>query len=187
MENIEELFKIAEELSGYESIKLNNIPDIDLYMDQVTSFMDSKLSSFKRNDKDGILTKTMINNYVKSGVVPSPIKKKYNIEHMILFIWIYHFKQVLPISDIGKLFNIFNQKQSKDDRDFDIKNLYEEFLKIQNEVSEEFYDEFSSKISNINEENSDTNKLFITVMRLIMTANIQKRMAEEIIDKYFND
>ena len=68
-------------------IEPSDIPNIDLYMDQVTTFMETKLSGYKRNDKDKILTKTMINNYTKNELLPPPEKKRYSKEHIILLIY----------------------------------------------------------------------------------------------------
>ena len=72
-----------------------DIPSIDLYMDQVTTFMDRHLSGNKRFDDDKILTKTMINNYSKNNLLPPPVKKKYSREHIILLILIYYYKNIL--------------------------------------------------------------------------------------------
>ena len=55
----------------------DDIPNIDLYMDQVTTFMEKELASSKRHEDDKILTKTMINNYAKNNLLPPPVKKKY--------------------------------------------------------------------------------------------------------------
>ena len=75
---------ILESISRIDYIKPEDLPDIPLYMDQVTTFMETKLKSSKRNEEDKILTKTMINNYAKNGLLPSPEKKKYSKEHLLL-------------------------------------------------------------------------------------------------------
>ena len=87
----EDLLKgILASLGRIKHISLEDIPNIDLYMDQVTTFMDSKLKNTTRYpSEDKILTKTMINNYAKNDLLPPPVKKKYSKEHMILLIMIY--------------------------------------------------------------------------------------------------
>ncbi|MDD6331232.1 MAG: DUF1836 domain-containing protein [Clostridium sp.] len=80
-----------------------DIPAIELYMDQVTTFMDKHLSNNKRSPEDKILTKTMINNYTKNHLLPPPEKKKYSKEHIILLIYTYYLKNFLSIGDIQKL------------------------------------------------------------------------------------
>ena len=72
------LESILESLSKIDYIHSTDIPNIDLYMDQVTTFMDNRLSSTKRYEEDKILTKTMINNYSKNNLLPPPNKKKYS-------------------------------------------------------------------------------------------------------------
>lgn len=83
---------------GY--INPEDIPSIELYMDQVTTFMDRYLSKNKRTEEDKTLTKTMINNYTKNELLPPPNKKRYSKEHIILLIYIYYFKNVVTINDI---------------------------------------------------------------------------------------
>ena len=99
--NAEDLLRsVLESFDRIDYIKPDEIPDIDLYMDQVTTFMDTHLSASKRYPDDKILTKTMINNYTKAGLMPPPEKKKYSKEHMLMLIFIYYFKNILSISDL---------------------------------------------------------------------------------------
>ena len=94
------LNSILESLSRVDYIRPGEIPNIDLYMDQVTTFMDKELSSTRRYADDKILTKTMINNYAKNNLLPPPVKKKYSREHVLFLIFIYYFKNILSIKDI---------------------------------------------------------------------------------------
>ena len=89
-----------------DHIRPSEIPNIDLYMDQVTSFMDEQLSSSKRYDDDKILTKTMINNYVKHKLVKAPIKKKYEREQIAYFTLICLLKSVFSLDEISKLIQL---------------------------------------------------------------------------------
>ncbi len=94
-----------------------DIPDIELYMDQITTFMDQQLGGNKRSEEDKVLTKTMINNYTKNDILPPPVKKKYSKNHIILLIYIYYLKNFLPINEIKTLFapmiqDSFNLKDS---------------------------------------------------------------------------
>lgn len=97
MQELKEQINIWLDL-GY--IAPEDIPSIELYMEQVTTFMDRYLSKNKRTDEDKTLTKTMINNYTKNDLLPPPNKKRYSKEHIILLIYIYYFKNVVTISDI---------------------------------------------------------------------------------------
>ena len=78
------LNSILSSISRIDYIKPEEIPGIDLYMDQVTTFMEEHLRSSKRHSEDKILTKTMINNYAKNDLLPPPVKKKYSKEHMLM-------------------------------------------------------------------------------------------------------
>lgn len=100
---------------GY--IAPEDIPSIELYMDQVTTFMDRYLSKNKRTEEDKTLTKTMINNYTKNDLLPPSNKKRYSKEHIILLIYIYYFKNVVTINDIQVVLkplieNYYDNKQA---------------------------------------------------------------------------
>ena len=88
------LNSILESISRISYIKPEEIPEIDLYMDQVTTFMESHLSSSRRHEGDKILTKTMINNYAKNNLLPPPVKKKYSKEHLLMLTFIYYLKNI---------------------------------------------------------------------------------------------
>ncbi len=94
---------ILASLSRVDFIKAEDIPNIDLYMDQVTTFMEQQLNKSRRYPDDKIMTKTMINNYAKNKLIPPPAGKKYTKQHILLLAFIYYFKNLLSISDIDKL------------------------------------------------------------------------------------
>ena len=85
-------------------------PDIELYMDQVTSFIDGQLAGSKRNEDDKLLTKTMINNYTKNDLLPPPVKKKYSKEHLLSLIFIYYLKNIVSINDIHTILEPITEK-----------------------------------------------------------------------------
>ena len=84
----------------------NELPEIDLYLDQVVNYLEKYLEPYNVNKDDKIITKTMINNYVKLGIIPAPEKKKYSRSHVAYLIVICVLKQVYSISDIGKLISL---------------------------------------------------------------------------------
>lgn len=101
--SFEEIKKEIRNAIQMDYIEPADIPAIELYMDQVTTFMDKHLSNNKRLPEDKILTKTMINNYTKNHLLPPPEKKKYSKEHIILLIYTYYLKNFLSIGDIQTL------------------------------------------------------------------------------------
>ena len=125
------LNSILKSLDRIEYIKLEDIPNIDLYMDQVTTFMEEHLRSTVRYPgEDKILTKTMINNYAKNNLLPPPVKKKYSKEHVLLLIFIYYYKGILTINDIQALLNpltdLFFQKEG-----FNLGDIYSEVFGLE--------------------------------------------------------
>jgi hypothetical protein len=187
--NIDEksLKKLLEETCSFEQLEFSGIPDIDLYMDQVTTFIDEKFSYLKRSKEDNSLTKTMINNYTKAGILMPPKKKKYSRQHMILIILTYYLKQILSINDIEMLFSPIVEDINKcENSKINLKDIYEEFLNLEKKEVQNFKVNFEKELSlgDENEKDGDISKLIKTVIMLVVKANIQKRMAEKIIDEF---
>ena len=91
-------------LGGFKVTTVEDIPKIDLYMDQVLTFLGERLRrTARKSDADKLLTKTMINNYVKNKVMIPPVKKKYSRDHILLLLVIYYMKSFLAIDDIRKI------------------------------------------------------------------------------------
>ena len=123
---------ILDSLSRIDYIKTADIPNIDLYMDQVTTFMESKLRPSTRNPQDDkILTKTMINNYTKNDLLPPPVKKKYSKEHVLLLIFIYYFKGVLSINDIQALLQPLTTKYFQGGSALSLEDIYNEVFSLE--------------------------------------------------------
>ena len=101
--NEERLQDLMAYLDSVTRINPSDIPNIDLYMDQVTTYLNDKFANTKRHEDDKLMTKTMINNYVKSRLLPSPEKKKYTKDHMMVLIMMYFFKNIISINDVNKL------------------------------------------------------------------------------------
>ena len=114
------LNSILGELSSLSYVHPGDVPNIDLYMDQVTTFMDEQLASTKRYPDDKILTKTMINNYTKNNLLPPPVKKKYSREHLLLLVFIYYFKNILSIKDIETILAPLTEKYFPDGSSFEL-------------------------------------------------------------------
>ena len=100
-----------EIISSFEYVDVSEIPNIELYMDQVLTFMDRHLAPYARDpENDKILTKTMINNYTKNHLLAPPVRKKYDIDHMLMLLIIYYMKSFLSISDIGEILKPVREK-----------------------------------------------------------------------------
>lgn len=184
---IDELWKV---LDNYKYIKVEDIPNIDLYMDQVTTFMDKRLRCATRNPgEDKVLTKTMINNYAKNNLLPSPEKKKYSKEHMLLLIFIFYFKNILSISDIQTLLQPMTEKYFKDDESFNLRDIYTEVFSlskpeiesIRKDVKEK-YDMAGNTFKDVPKEDREFLQQFSLICLLACDVFIKKAMIESMID-----
>ena len=131
--NHERLREIFARLDSLDYVKPEQIPDIDLYMDQVTTFMDEHLQKSKRYEQDKVLTKTMINNYAKNNLLPPPVKKKYSKEHMLLLIYIYYFKNMLAFNDIEALFRPITEDHFMDASGLSLQDIYRQIFSLETE------------------------------------------------------
>ena len=120
------LNSILASIERIDYVKSADIPNIDLYMDQVTTFMEEALGSSKRYPDDKILTKTMINNYAKNDLLPPPTKKKYSKEHLMVLTFIYYFKGILSIKDIETLLTPITERYFHTENELDITRIYDE-------------------------------------------------------------
>ena len=118
---IEEVFKRYTDGSY---IKASMLPDLDLYVDQITTFLTRHLAKTIRFEDDKIMTKTMINNYTKNHLLPPPDKKKYSRDHILLMIFIYYFKNFLPVSDIKTILGPLTDKYFHKDADLNLEAIY---------------------------------------------------------------
>ena len=118
---IEEVFKRYTDGSY---IKASMLPDLDLYVHQITTFLTRHLAKTIRFEDDKIMTKTMINNYTKNHLLPPPDKKKYSRDHILLMIFIYYFKNFLPISDIKTILGPLTDKYFHKDADLNLEAIY---------------------------------------------------------------
>ncbi|MGN1170966.1 MAG: DUF1836 domain-containing protein [Lachnospiraceae bacterium] len=120
-----------------ELIRSEEIPGIDLYVDQVTTFMERKLKNTTRDPaRDKILTKTMINNYAKNDLLPPPVRKKYSKEHVLLLIFIYYYKNVLSITDIQTLLKPITEQYFGRSEEPNLQMIYDEVFQLQDEQVE---------------------------------------------------
>lgn len=184
------LNSILESLAKIEYIRPEDIPNIDLYMDQVTTFMDSRLRSTTRNPGDDkVLTKTMINNYAKNNLLPSPEKKKYSKEHMLLLIFIYYYKNILSIGDIQTLLDPITQKFFKAENGYKLEDIYNEVFSMEQEEIEQLKlnvkDKFKrseATFDNAPEEDREFLRKFSFICLLSFDVYVKKLLIEKLVD-----
>jgi len=185
--------QISEIAHSQVIVPIETIPNIDLYMDQVTTFIESALSDCKRNKNDKILTKTMINNYAKAKIFPPPQKKKYTKNHIMLLIMIYHLKSILSISDISRLLKPVTEELTKNVQSPLLEMIYSDFVELQKQnqkniamVLENNYMQNTIVSPQYHKYENETIQNIIVVLQLVIQSNTEKRIAEKILDAHFS-
>ena len=185
---------ILDQISGMGYINPEEIPNNNLYMDQVTTFMEEQLAHSKRYTDDKILTKTMINNYAKNNLLPSPEKKRYSREHLLMLIFIYYFKNILSINDIQTLLGPIADKYFKSQKDLDLTDIYNEVFSMEKGQIEslkkellERYQISQNTFTDAPEEDQDFLKLFSFICILSFDVYVKKMIIEQMIDKLRGD
>lgn len=191
--NTEEILnEIIDKMQDIKKIRANDIPNIDLYMDQVTTFMDEKLRSTVRKGEaeENILTKTMINNYAKNDLLPPPVKKKYSREHMMVLIFVYYFKSFLTISDIETLLNPITEQYFAEDSKLKVTDIYEEILKqgmLEIPKLEEdlrtTYEVAQQTFPEESDEDAEYLRLFAYICYLSYDVFVKKMLIERLLDE----
>ena len=195
MLNTEDLItEILNSFARLDYIKPEEIPNIDLYMDQLTTFMDSRLASSRRYDSDKILTKTMINNYAKNKLLPPPVKKKYSRNHMLMLIFIYYFKNLLSINDIQKILSPISEKYFQTEGELNLEALYEEVFSLEKSEIEGLKEDVLAKFQESRntfreapEEDQDFLQLFAFICMLSYDIYVRKQIIEKLIDNALED
>ena len=188
---IEEVFKCYTDGSY---IKASMLPDLDLYVDQITTFLTRHLAKTIRFEDDKIMTKTMINNYTKNHLLPPSDKKKYSREHVFLLIMIYYLKSMLSISDIQSLLEPLSEKYfpKNEENGLTLSDIYQKIID-DNTANEEYISEDIIKTwertrNSFAEHSPSTEESeylddFSFIYQLGYDIYIRKQIIEKLIDK----
>ena len=190
------LKELIEYLRNLHHVHGNALPSLELYMDQVTGFMDEHLSSMRRHKEDKALTKTMINNYAKNKILPPPVRKRYNKNHMLILLFIYYYKSMLSLSDIETILRPLNENYFYSTKSPQLKDIYEEIFSFANiemqnvmadaeESFEKAKNSFSEKdplFENLAEEERQDLQKFCALSLLAFDVYLKKQLIEKIVD-----
>lgn len=186
--------QFLEKMDALPFVKSSDIPDIPLYMDQVTTFMEEKLRPTRRFEKDKLLTKTMINNYTKNKLLPPSDKKKYSREHILILTFIYYFKGILSLQDIQSILSPVAGKYFSSEDGPDIGQVFEEVFRIAHSqmpgISQEILayldsgkEAFSEDtFQNLSAQDRDFLQRFALICSLSLDVYMKKRVIEQLID-----
>ena len=189
-------------LGGFRVTYPEEIPKIDLYMDQVLTFMTERLKrTARKSDADKLLTKTMINNYVKNKVMIPPVKKKYGRDHILLLMVIYYMKSFLSIDDIRKIVGPVSDKYARPTTKsveelvgrkhrYSMTDVYTEIFKYVAEDVERFpaevgriLDETENAFIEAPEEDREMLRRFNVICQLSADIYLRKLLIEKLLDE----
>ncbi|MCR4757228.1 MAG: DUF1836 domain-containing protein [Butyrivibrio sp.] len=192
IDNDDLMNSIIASLGRIDTIPLDEIPIIDLYMDQLTTFMEERLKKTTRHpESDKILTKTMINNYAKNDLLPPPVRKKYSKDHLILLIFIYYLKSILSINDIQTLIEPLKNRFHVSDDELNLSKIYETAFDLQKEELEPVIEDLKKKYEragetftnlDITEDEKKRMQLFSFITLLSYDVYVKKLLIEKILD-----
>jgi len=174
------------------TIKAEDFPDMELYMDQAETFLNRELAIYKKNEKDKVITKTMIGNYVKHNMLPRPVNKKYSRDHLILLALIFYLKGIFQIEEIEKIMKpLIDNYNSEFDDKIDLAALYEGILEVQEKEQEalaqsvnRMINESKYQLSEMSLSDDDMLELFMLIVNLSLKADAQKFLAHKLLHEY---
>lgn len=181
-----------EEYVSRGKIGADAFPDMEIYMDQAETFLNKELGVYKKSEKDKVITKTMIGNYVKHNMVPRPVNKKYSKDHLILLTLIFYLKGTFQMEEIEKLVKpLIDNYNSEFDDKIDLAALYEGILEVQAAEQEALVQNVGSMINEIKYQLKETElsdddmlELFMLIMNLSMKADAHKFLAHKLLQEY---
>lgn len=183
---MEKADSIIEEMAFHNQVQLEDIPKIDLYIDQVIQLFESSFAESKRHPDEKILTKTMINNYAKGKLFYPVQNKKYSRNHIMLISLIYQMKSALSINDVKQVLNGINEKAAQ--KELDLEQFYHSYLSLQQGNTEIFTEGLKRQAKEAAEqmagaEESEELERVLLIASLVHTSNLYRRAAEKLVDE----
>jgi len=161
---LEELEMLRSALTQNRPVSWEDLPDIELYMDQLLTYMQRQQVISRPEDA---LTSSMVNNYIKDGLIDKPRSKRYSRDHLANLTAICILKQVLSVKDVSFLLN-------QETRDREISLFYKKY----NEILDESMNRISEDLTDI----SDAKALSDTALRLAVHSYTAKLTCEYLLE-----
>lgn len=155
----------------------NDLPDYPVYSDQLLQLVKESLS-FLQTEDTPLITKSMVNNYVKWDIIPRPVKKKYERLHIAYIMIITILKQLLPISKIKEGIQLQLQSQGID-------RAYDSFCGTLETSLKQVFDPVLTGQTPITFESRTVDPEHLTISA-ITTALANKLLSEKIIETKIN-
>lgn len=193
MINLEEIIKIAEEVSMNSIIPYEDLPKYDLFLSQVTDYLNDKFQGEK-------YTNNIVQNYVKGGVITKPEgskKRGYTKMHLVELLLLSYMRPILTTEEIKKVFKLaFNDIDDGEDDIISWEAAYKVFSSIQKEnydkfLSKDYFEEtkYDDMIKELKLKKDDEKRImvFFIVMNLIAEASVIKNIAKKIVDEFSDE
>lgn len=183
---MEKKTELIGDMAFHHQVLPEDIPKIDLYIDQVIQLFESSFAEAKRHPEEKILTKTMINNYAKGKLFYPIHNKKYSRDHIMLISLIYQMKSALSINDVKQVLAGINKKAEQ--KELDLEPFYESYLVLQQSNIAYFADDVSRQAEKATEqvkgvEDSEELERVLLIASLVHTSNLYRRAAEKLVDE----
>ncbi|MBR3719242.1 MAG: DUF1836 domain-containing protein [Firmicutes bacterium] len=183
--------KIAKEYQKKGLAEGKSIPNIDLYIDQMVSCLNSELSLYAK-DGDGPITKGMVSNYTKHKMIPGPEGKRYTKDHCIFMLLVYYLKGCFSMDQVRRLMRpILTNYNSEWDDSVDIQAYYGKIMEEVRRSEENFGRELQDSMDGIKKflsdrgSDDDISEIILLITTLIMRSNEERFLAEKLLDEYF--
>ncbi|MBR2099022.1 MAG: DUF1836 domain-containing protein [Firmicutes bacterium] len=168
-----------------------SVPDIDLYIDQMVSCLNSELSLYAKNG-EGPITKGIVSNYTKHKMIPGPEGKRYTKDHCIFMLLVYYLKGCFSMDQVQRLMKpILSNYDSAWDDNVDMQAYYKEILAAVRKSEEDFSEQLQERILANKKfladrgSDDDISELILLITMLIMRSNEERYLAEKLLDEYF--
>ena len=172
-----ELKDLIDSFNSYKPINSQRLPDIELYMDQMISYLNKQYSNLTQKDDSKAITPSMVNNYVKENVIPKPNHKKYNDNHLSSLLMLMCLKSTFSISEIKDILNFKSEEQ--------ISDLYDKFVDMQSQAIKDINE---STFSNLDiDETINADEMRTLILQLAIHSNTQAILAQRLYDLYIKD
>ncbi|NBJ71500.1 MULTISPECIES: DUF1836 domain-containing protein [Clostridia] len=185
MENLKDFMK---QMQLNSQLSLDDIPNLDLYMDQVIQLFESTFEGLKRDEQEKVLTKTMINNYAKGKLFYPIDNKKYSKDHLMLIAMIYQLKGALSINDVKTTLCKLNKMVVEDN--FELKKLYKSYVQLADESIKQLEAEMKQLIDDVEQQSetlasndADYLQELLLVASFVNMSNYYRRAAEKMVDR----
>lgn len=182
------LSEILHTLAEIDYVHPEDVPNIDLYMDQVLTFLDQELGTVREATEDKAMTKTMINNYTKNQLLPPPQKKKYSRDHLLNLVFIYYLKNFMSMKNIKSILDPINEKYFGVNEGLSFYDIYQEMVGFESRVAKDVTKDIIRKYNLSKEafkdeadEDKEALQEFTFICELAFEIFVKKMMIEQFL------